>query len=112
MVKAPGGRGVVQLFIAAAACGLLAPTSAFADRTVVSLTFDDGWDDQMLARPILAAHGMKATFFIISGKVDQPGRLTLTQIRALAGDGHEIGGHTVSHPDLTSLSVGQARSEI
>ena len=34
---------------------------------VVSLTFDDGGRDQLLTRGLLAAHGMYATFYVVTG---------------------------------------------
>lgn len=89
-----------------------APDMDPAPRTVVSLEFDDGWADQGDALALLAAHGFHATYYIISGKVGASGYFTLAQIAALAAAGHEIGGHTVTHPDLTSLTTDEARSEI
>ena len=106
-----GGRVVVQVVVAALAW-LAGPRPATAAPTVVALTFDDGWADQIDARPILAAHNFKATFFIISAKVNQVDYLTLAQLRTLAADGHEIGGHTLTHPDLALVLPDQARSEI
>ena len=67
----------------------------------VAITFDDGYEDVYTAAyPILARHGFKATFYIISGFVGRPGYLTWDQIRALANAGENIGSHTVNHADL------------
>jgi peptidoglycan/xylan/chitin deacetylase (PgdA/CDA1 family) len=79
---------------------------------IVSLTFDDGFDDVFAAREILASHRMSATFYIISGKVDSPGYLTRAQVEAIYSDGHEIGGHTLTHPDLTTVTTDEARRQI
>ena len=80
---------------------------------VVSLTFDDGYANHATAAaPILAAHGMQGTFFVPSGFVGSSGYMTWSQVSALAAAGNEIGGHTVDHPDLTSVSAAQARQEI
>jgi peptidoglycan/xylan/chitin deacetylase (PgdA/CDA1 family) len=38
--------------------------------------------------------------------------LTVDELRALNEAGVEIGGHTVTHPDLTALSLEQATSEL
>lgn len=44
------------------------PNSDSLDHGVVSLTFDDGWISHYTnALPILASHGMKGSFYIISG---------------------------------------------
>jgi peptidoglycan/xylan/chitin deacetylase (PgdA/CDA1 family) len=42
-------------------------------KDAVSITFDDGYADNVLhASPILRTRGVPATFFIVSGNVDQP----------------------------------------
>jgi peptidoglycan/xylan/chitin deacetylase (PgdA/CDA1 family) len=83
------------------------------NRTVVSLTFDDGHAEQYAARSMLAAHNMHGTFFINSGRIDTTSAfMTLSQLRDLASDGNEIGGHTVQHADLTTLSSDEATREV
>lgn len=85
-----------------------------APRTVVSLTFDDGSRPQYLVRPILADHRMQGTFYIISGFVDHPDGSTMTwdQIRGLAADGNDIGGHTRDHLVLPTLSPTEQVREV
>ena len=91
-----------------------APLAAARGATVVSLTFDDGAATQLIARDQLAAHGMRGTFFINSGKVgsDPYYDMTWTEVASVAAAGDEIGGHTLDHKDLTSLEEanGAARS--
>ncbi len=72
--------------------------------TAVSLTFDDGLQTQFGLRSMLTAHQDKATFYINAGPVDagEPGTMTWAQIHALESDGHDIGGHTRDHVDLTA----------
>ncbi|MDD5657591.1 MAG: polysaccharide deacetylase family protein, partial [Elusimicrobia bacterium] len=98
--------------VLAAALSLLAgPVRAV--QTVVSLTFDDGSSDQLLARQILDQRGLKATFFIASGGIGSSGwYLTLDDLRALRDGGHEIGGHSLDHADLTSLSAAELRRQV
>jgi peptidoglycan/xylan/chitin deacetylase (PgdA/CDA1 family) len=79
---------------------------------VVSLTFDDGWDSQQAAYTMLAAHGMRGTFYVNSLSIDQPGSLTWAQLTSFNAAGNEIGGHTLTHPDLTTLTATQAQHEI
>lgn len=66
-------------------------------RSAICLTFDDRHvADWRKARGILAAYAARATFFI-SG----PDLLTdaeFATLDLLAGDGHEIGFHTMTHP--------------
>jgi peptidoglycan/xylan/chitin deacetylase (PgdA/CDA1 family) len=80
--------------------------------TIVSLTFDDGRASQDLARRLLADHGLPGTFYVNSGRLGGPGFLSWAQVDALAGAGHEVGGHTVNHPDLTKVSADEARREV
>jgi uncharacterized repeat protein (TIGR01451 family) len=93
------------------ALGLL-PTGAKA-QTIVSLTFDDGIQTQMLVRQSLLSHNMRATFHINSGTVGTGSYyMTWADIGALNADGNEIAGHTVDHRRLTDLTAAQQRSEI
>jgi peptidoglycan/xylan/chitin deacetylase (PgdA/CDA1 family) len=76
---------------------------------VVALTFDAGANDDGVA-PILAtlAEREAAGTFFLTGDfvVDFP-----ASARAIAKR-HPIGNHTLSHPDLTTLSRAQVRSQI
>lgn len=83
-----------------------------APRTVVTLTFDDGNADVMAAVPILAQRNLKATFYIISGQVGAPGYVTRANLNTLKSKGHEIGGHTVTHPDLTTVPTDEAKRQV
>jgi peptidoglycan/xylan/chitin deacetylase (PgdA/CDA1 family) len=38
--------------------------------------------------------------------------MTTSQLRSLIDDGHEIGGHSVTHPILTTLDENQVRTEV
>jgi peptidoglycan/xylan/chitin deacetylase (PgdA/CDA1 family) len=81
--------------------------------TVVAIQFDDGGSDQFHAGGTLAAHGMHGTFFINSAEVGSSGfYMTWDQIHTLASGGNEIGGHTLHHPDLTTISTAEATQEI
>jgi peptidoglycan/xylan/chitin deacetylase (PgdA/CDA1 family) len=98
-------RGIVMAFAVLAGWAFAATAHA---QTVVSLTFDDGAQSQYVyARPALAAHGMHATFYVNSGSiypVDVPGGyyMSWSQLRQLAAEGHEIGGHGLDNRSLTT----------
>jgi peptidoglycan/xylan/chitin deacetylase (PgdA/CDA1 family) len=83
-----------------------------AGRTVVSLTFDDGTDNHAAAVAMLEAHEMRGTFYVNAGHVGEPGYLTWSQLASMAADGHEIGGHTLDHVDLTTVSRSEAKHQI
>jgi peptidoglycan-N-acetylglucosamine deacetylase len=76
----------------------------------VALTFDDGpdpkWTPQIL--DILRQNHVHATFFVIGKHAeDHPGL-----IRRILREGHEIGNHTYTHPDLSEVSPEQATLEL
>ncbi|RKN38011.1 polysaccharide deacetylase family protein [Streptomyces hoynatensis] len=108
-------RLLFPLLLLLAAGGALAfgPARHRDTHTVVSLTFDDGAADQFAnARPALRAHRLPATFYVNSGRIGREGHLTAGQVRQLATEGHEIGGHTLTHARLTELSPAGQRREI
>ncbi|WP_051224045.1 polysaccharide deacetylase family protein [Pseudoclavibacter soli] len=72
---------------------------------VLSITFDDGTHDQISAANILSARGLTATFFVISGYIDQSGFLTREDLTGLEANGNEIGGHTIEHYDLAEMTT-------
>lgn len=86
-------------------------------KPMISLTFDDGsqgdWDN---ARPLLNAKGYKSTQYIpTAGLVSTPHDsflMTKDEIQTLAAEGNEIGGHSVTHPMLTTVSDTQLKSEL
>jgi peptidoglycan/xylan/chitin deacetylase (PgdA/CDA1 family) len=78
----------------------------------VTLTFDDGVADQIVGQQLLQQHGMVGTFYINSSFIGLPGYMTRAQLDDLKANGHEIGGHTVSHQLLTSLSADEQNRQI
>ena len=93
--------------LAAALTGTMSfspPAAQAAGPVVVSLTFDDGLTSQYKLKDVLAAHGVRATFYINSGAVDARGgfgTMSWDWVRDLALAGHEIGGHTRDHVDIS-----------
>jgi peptidoglycan/xylan/chitin deacetylase (PgdA/CDA1 family) len=104
-------RRVFLLAALAVAAVLGLPASAAA-QTVVSLTFDDGWDNNYTVRSIFAERGMNATFYVNSNTIGSDGYLSWAQVGALNADGHEIAGHTLDHPNLTAVTSEEARRQI
>jgi len=86
----------------------------------VALTFDDGIADE--GEGILSTlreTGATGTVFAVFGWLGKPWPwvpsariMTAEELRELARAGIEIGAHTVTHPDLTTLSYAEARSEL
>jgi peptidoglycan/xylan/chitin deacetylase (PgdA/CDA1 family) len=104
--------GLIAVAVSAAGLVAVAAPAQAAAPTIVSLTFDDGNADQLNALPALRANGMKATFYITSGYVGASGYLTRSDLANLKAQGHEIGGHTATHPDLATTSVDEAKRQI
>jgi peptidoglycan/xylan/chitin deacetylase (PgdA/CDA1 family) len=78
-------------------------------RKCVALTFDDGpgpYTGRLL--DMLAARHVRVTFFLIGGSIR--GREAI--VRREVADGHAIGDHTWTHPDLTRLSAGAIRVQL
>jgi peptidoglycan/xylan/chitin deacetylase (PgdA/CDA1 family) len=92
---------------------LALPSLAQARPTYVSLTFDDGSADQMAAVTLLAARGMHGTFYLNSGLIGSDEyHMDWSQVASAAALGNEIGGHTVDHSDLTTLSAAEQTDAI
>ena len=79
----------------------------------VVLTFDDGYQDNYEnALPVLARHGFKATFFIITDWVGKPGFMGWEEILQIHRLGHTVGSHSIGHHFLTEIPLAQAKDEI
>ena len=81
----------------------------------IILTFDDGYrDNYENAFPILKAHGMKATFFIITDLQDigHPAYMTWEMVEEMAAAGMHIEIHTKSHPNLEERSDAYMEEEV
>jgi peptidoglycan/xylan/chitin deacetylase (PgdA/CDA1 family) len=123
-MRVPRSRARPGILISAAAVALTSslpiwavpvPSAAASTPTVVTLGFDDGTVDQFTnGFPILAAHGMHATFFVNTGPIlaSDPSHMTWADLHALASAGNEIAGHTIDHADLKPLSVTAAEHEV
>jgi peptidoglycan/xylan/chitin deacetylase (PgdA/CDA1 family) len=81
-------------------------------RKPIVLTFDDGLESHWFAFRDLEEAGMKGVFFVVSGKLDEPGRLRREQVRAMANGGMDIGSHSATHADLRALGPAEREREI
>jgi peptidoglycan/xylan/chitin deacetylase (PgdA/CDA1 family) len=77
-------------------------------QSALSLTFDDGLASQpTYAAPILQSHQLPATFNLTTGSLGSSAWYgTWDQFVALHAAGHELASHSVTHPYLTQLAVG------
>ncbi len=95
---------------------LSAYTPTGFSRGLVTLTFDDGWTSIYTnGLPLLKKYGLPSTQYIVSGFLNdpyEPEYMTNAQVKAFVAAGHEVGSHTVTHPDLTTLSSAKLRAEL
>lgn len=86
------------------------------NRGLVTLTFDDkGWEDNIdTAFPVMDRYGYLSDQFYVSSFIQDSANpaAAIATIRSLAAKGHEIESHTVTHPDLTSLTSTQLTREL
>jgi peptidoglycan/xylan/chitin deacetylase (PgdA/CDA1 family) len=77
----------------------------------IALSFDDGMEDNHhVVLPILREYGIPATIYVTTGWIGQPNpslggarMMTVEELREVAAQGVEVGAHTVTHPDLSTL---------
>jgi cellulose synthase/poly-beta-1,6-N-acetylglucosamine synthase-like glycosyltransferase/peptidoglycan/xylan/chitin deacetylase (PgdA/CDA1 family) len=71
-------------------------------RKEVALTFDDGPDPEWTPKilDVLKKYGFKATFFQIGAEVEKFPSVA----KRVFDEGHEIGNHTFTHPDISTIS--------
>jgi peptidoglycan/xylan/chitin deacetylase (PgdA/CDA1 family) len=89
---------------------------------LVALTFDDGYTDFVEhAMPLLERHGMRATLYVVAGRMsgtnewDTGPRLDVMgpeQVRRVAAAGHEVGSHTLTHARLAGADPGTLTDEV
>jgi peptidoglycan/xylan/chitin deacetylase (PgdA/CDA1 family) len=78
----------------------------------VLLTFDDGPHPKLTPKLLdcLHRHGLKGVFFVLGKAVAAAGGKAIVE-RAFK-EGHCIGNHTYTHPDLRKLDEKQVRDEL
>ncbi len=89
-------------------------------KTVITLTFDDGYANMMTnVLPVLQADGLHGTFYIISGAINPDAQdvtdsdyMSWSDLQALYKDGNEIAGHTVLHEALPQVDADEALQEV
>jgi peptidoglycan/xylan/chitin deacetylase (PgdA/CDA1 family) len=84
-----------------------------AERSDVRVTFDDGnASDLEHALPALLRRGLVATFFVVVGRLGEPGCLDARGVRALVAAGMAIGCHGMRHRPWRGLDEPALREEL
>lgn len=80
---------------------------------IISVTFDDGWESiYSNGFAILEQCNIKTTQYILAEHFADKAYLSEAQVRSLQNAGHEMASHTMTHPDLTTLSEVEADWEL
>lgn len=83
------------------------------NRGLLTLTFDDGWEkNYQTALPLMQQFGFVSTQFYATQFINPGNQTHLSRINQFINAGHEIGSHTVTHPDLTTLSPRKLANEL
>jgi peptidoglycan-N-acetylglucosamine deacetylase len=95
---------------AAAAEPRITFNSVHVDGPYIAMTFDDGPSAKLTPKllDLLAAHHIKATFFVIGENVAEYPEI----VARAAHEGHEIGNHSWSHPNFAKMSDEGVRREL
>lgn len=84
--------------------------SVHVDGPYIAMTFDDGPSATLTPKllDLLAAHHVKATFFVIGENVAEYPDI----VARAAREGHEIASHSWSHPNLAKMSDEGVRRQL
>src|SRR5215831_3887398 len=84
--------------------------SVHVDGPYIAMTFDDGPSAALTPKllDILAAHHIKATFFVLGEMVAEHPEI----LARAAQEGHEIASHSWSHPNLAKMSQEGVRNQL
>lgn len=76
----------------------------------VAISFDAAWGSDVTPRllQILKENNVKTTFFLVKFWIDKYPEMT----KRIANEGHEIGNHSATHPNMGSLSKSEITKEI
>jgi peptidoglycan/xylan/chitin deacetylase (PgdA/CDA1 family) len=113
-----GAAGAVGLAAGGYAYAALWPGSGIFGSALIAperpgelaLTFDDGpnpkWTPRLL--DVLAGHNVKATFFLLGSRAQAEPKL----VRRIVAEGHLVGNHSWSHPNLALSRASMVREEL
>ncbi len=81
------------------------------DKPRLSLTFDDGWEENVsTVLPKLNAYGFKSTQYYATQHITETN--DTSGLMAFAAAEHEIGSHTITHPNLSTISLASVIYEL
>lgn len=84
--------------------------SVSTEEKKIALSFDAAWGDEDFNKimEILDKHNVKTTFFMTGEWVEKYPNC----VKTLVEKGHDLGNHSTTHPDMTTLSKEKQREQI
>jgi peptidoglycan/xylan/chitin deacetylase (PgdA/CDA1 family) len=106
----PATRGAIRESRAKPEGSSITFNAVHVDGPYIAMTFDDGPSATLTPKllDLLAAHHIKATFFVIGENVAEHPEI----VARAARDGHEIGNHSWSHPNFGKMSDESVRRQL
>ncbi len=93
--------------------GILDRIVALPDPGAIRISFDDGnRSDLDIGLPLLQERGLRAEFFVLTGRIGAPGSLDSDGICALQAAEMSIGSHGIDHRNWAQLSPADLHAEI
>jgi len=81
------------------------------DKPRLSLTFDDGWEENVdTLLPRLNAYGFKSTQYYATQHITETN--DPSGVIAFNNSNHELGSHTITHPNLSVITLEQVIAEL
>jgi peptidoglycan/xylan/chitin deacetylase (PgdA/CDA1 family) len=82
-------------------------------KSAISITADDGWEDELTQAQILDEYGLKGTFYLTARGLGMMVEYNKAAWRNVYLRGHEIGNHSYYHKgDLSTSTVQEVMSDI
>jgi peptidoglycan/xylan/chitin deacetylase (PgdA/CDA1 family) len=83
------------------------------NRALISINFDDGWRSAYQnALPILNKYSLATTQYIQTNMLGDSEHMTTAMVQAFKNQGSEITSHSVTHPQMTTLSTANLNNEL
>lgn len=78
-------------------------------KKVIYLTFDAGYENGYTEKilDVLKKHNVSATFFLVGNYIETSPDI----VKRMVEEGHTVGNHTYTHPDMSSISDEQSFKE-
>ena len=78
-------------------------------KKVIYLTFDAGYENGYTEEilDVLKKHNVSATFFLVGNYIETSPNI----VKRMVAEGHTVGNHTFTHPDMSSISDEQSFKE-